>query len=70
MAAGRRGVILFFVGRSDCARFRPADSVDPAYGTALRRAATVGVEVLAWGFAFEPPLVRPVGPLPVDLTLQ
>lgn len=68
VAAGHRGVILFFVGRSDCARFRPADPVDPDYGRALRRAAAAGVEALAWGFAFEPPLVRPVGPLLVDLT--
>jgi sugar fermentation stimulation protein A len=67
VAAGYRGVILFFVGRSDCARFRPADPVDPAYGAALRRAAAAGVEVLAWGFAFEPPVVRPLDLLPVEL---
>jgi len=67
VGAGHRGVILFFVGRSDCSRFRPADPVDPAYGAALRRAAATGVEVLAWGVRFEPPVVRPVGLLPVEL---
>jgi sugar fermentation stimulation protein A len=60
-------VILFFVGRADCSRFRPADAIDPDYSAALRRAVGTGVEALAWGVSFEPPLARPVGPLPVEL---
>jgi sugar fermentation stimulation protein A len=64
---GHRGVILFFVGRSDCSQFRPADGIDPGYGAALRRAVAAGVEAVAWAFAFEPPVVRPLGPLPVEL---
>lgn len=43
---GDRAVQLFFVQRSDCRRFSPADSIDPAYGAALRRAVANGVEVL------------------------
>ena len=64
---GYRGIILFFVGRDDCHRFRPADSVDPAYGSALRHAIEAGVETIAWQVCFAPPSVIPVGPLPIDL---
>jgi sugar fermentation stimulation protein A len=64
---GARAVIFFAVGRPDCARFRPADEVDPAYGTALRAAAKAGVEVLAYRFAFGPDGAHLRGRLPVDL---
>jgi sugar fermentation stimulation protein A len=67
VAEGHRGIILFFVGRSDCTRFRPADTVDPAYGAALRRAIHAGVEAIAWQVRFEPPAMVSVGALPVDL---
>lgn len=44
---GDRAVIFFLVQRGEATAFRPADHIDPAYGTALREAAAAGVEVLA-----------------------
>ena len=64
---GERAVIFFFIGRSDCARFRPADEVDPRYGVLLREAVATGVEVLAYRMAFDPHGVRVLGPAPVDV---
>ncbi|MFH2099232.1 MAG: DNA/RNA nuclease SfsA, partial [Pseudomonadota bacterium] len=45
---GCRAVILFIIQRMDAMRFSPADTIDPAWGEGLRRAAEAGVEVLAW----------------------
>jgi sugar fermentation stimulation protein A len=45
--AGYRAVMIFFVNRPDGLCFRPADSIDPAYGQALRNAVKTGVELLA-----------------------
>ncbi|MEZ5338796.1 MAG: DNA/RNA nuclease SfsA [bacterium] len=45
--AGDRALQLFFIQRSDCEVFRPADSIDPVYGQALREAHASGVELLA-----------------------
>ena len=50
--SGRRAVLFFFVGRADVSRWRPADEVDPAYGTTLREAVASGVELLAYGMRF------------------
>jgi len=46
-AAGERAVMLFVVQRADCESVEPADDIDPAYGEALREAASAGVELLA-----------------------
>ncbi len=43
-----RSVIFFFVQRMDADCFRPADTIDPAYGRELRRAVAAGVEILAY----------------------
>lgn len=51
---GHRAVQLFLLNRSDVARFRPADDIDPAYGEALREAAAAGVEILALSAHVEP----------------
>ena len=45
--AGDQALQVFFVQRGDCDHFRPADDIDPAYGLALRRAATAGVGIIA-----------------------
>jgi len=66
---GHRAVMFYFLGRSDCARFRPADEIDPAYGALLRTAVAAGVEILAYRMAFAPVGIRLLGPAPVDLTL-
>ncbi len=45
---GDRAVLLFCCLRSHVRGVRPADEIDPAYGSALRRAAAAGVEVIAY----------------------
>ncbi len=46
---GARALLLFLVQRADCDAVAPADSLDPAYGRTLRRAAEAGVELIALG---------------------
>jgi len=55
---GHRSVLFFLVNRGDCSAVRPADSIDPAYGEALRRAVAAGVEVLAYDCAVTPSAIR------------
>lgn len=45
---GYRTMLLFIVARGGSVRMRPADEIDPAYGTALRAAEKAGVELLAY----------------------
>jgi sugar fermentation stimulation protein A len=47
LAAGHRAAVVFVVQRFDAQAFAPHDTADPAFGAALRRAAALGVEVLA-----------------------
>jgi len=46
---GHRAALVFLVQRADCDHVAPADAIDPAYGSALRRAAEAGVELFALG---------------------
>ena len=46
-AAGARAVMLYVVQRSDCARFRLAPDLDPAYARAFAAARAAGVEAIA-----------------------
>lgn len=46
---GFRTVVLFCVQREDVHTVRPAGEIDPAYARALRRAASAGVQLLAYG---------------------
>ena len=71
--AGERAVLLFCVNHTGIRTVRPADHIDPAYGTLLREAAARGVEVLAWradlDAACEPSLsLALTTPVPVDLS--
>jgi sugar fermentation stimulation protein A len=45
---GHRAVLIYCVQRADVREVRPADTIDPVYGRALRRAESKGVEVLAY----------------------
>ncbi len=54
VAAGHRAVMLYVVQRTDCARFRLARDLDPAYGAAFDRARSRGVEALCRDAAISP----------------
>ena len=45
--AGHRAVMLYCVQRTDCARVRLAEDIDPAYAAAAAEAAARGVEMIA-----------------------
>jgi sugar fermentation stimulation protein A len=62
---GARAALLFVVQRADCVRVEPADDIDPAYGAALRAAATRGVELLAVRVRVSPRGLRVEDALPV-----
>jgi len=51
--AGDRAVALYLAQRRDCAEFRIADWIDPAYGLAWRRAMAEGVETLCYACHIE-----------------
>jgi sugar fermentation stimulation protein A len=64
---GARSVMLFFIGRSDCKQFRPADEVDSKYGEALREVAGK-VELLAYRCQYKADgSVHPLERIPVEL---
>lgn len=50
---GHRGVMFYLVQRMDASLFRPADHIDPAYGSELRRAVKNGVEILVYDVSLD-----------------
>lgn len=56
--AGGRAVMLFVIQRMDCTAFATADDIDRAYGSALREAASRGVEVLCYSCHLSPEAIR------------
>ncbi len=64
--AGHRAVMLYLVQRTDCARFRLAADLDPAYARGFRAALATGVEALCRATRIDRTGVS-LGPaLPVD----
>ncbi|MBU0501505.1 MAG: DNA/RNA nuclease SfsA [Gammaproteobacteria bacterium] len=63
--AGKRAIIFFCVQRGDAREVRPADTIDPAYGHALRNALSQGVEALAYRAEPSPEGIALALPLPV-----
>lgn len=66
--SGRRAVLLYLVSRGDIDVVRPADDIDPAYGRALREAASAGVELLAVRAQITPEEVTVTQPVDIDLS--
>ncbi|HWE46994.1 MAG TPA: DNA/RNA nuclease SfsA [Caulobacteraceae bacterium] len=58
VAEGHRAVMLFVIQRMDAEAFDTADDIDKVYGSALREAATRGVEVLCYGCHLSPEAIR------------
>ncbi|BAY81414.1 sugar fermentation stimulation protein A [Calothrix parasitica NIES-267] len=56
-----RGVMLYFINRSDCTHFAPGDNADPVYGKLLRQAVSMGLEVLPCRFETTPGGVKYLG---------
>ncbi len=54
VAEGKRAVLFFCVQHTGINIVSPADSIDPAYGKALRQAMAAGVEVMVWGASITP----------------
>jgi sugar fermentation stimulation protein A len=65
-AAGHRAVMLYVVQRTDCARFRLAADLDPAYARAYAAARAAGVEALAHATRIDREGVWLDRPLPLD----
>ena len=64
---GKRSAMCFCVQRADVSAVQPADGIDPAYGRALRRAVSGGVEVYALRAEVTMAGVRLEHRIPVDL---
>lgn len=62
---GNRAALVFCVQRDDAREVRPADTIDPAYGRALRQAQAAGVEVYALGARVTPGVIELERPVPV-----
>jgi sugar fermentation stimulation protein A len=63
---GGRAVMLYLVQRTDCARFRLAGDLDPAYARAFDAARAAGVEMLCHGTRITHEGVTLGAALPVD----
>jgi sugar fermentation stimulation protein A len=64
---GYKAAVLFIIQMEDIAAIRPNDVTHPAFGTALREAAAVGVEVWATDCAVTPSTLTHRSPVSVQL---
>ncbi|MFX1565188.1 MAG: DNA/RNA nuclease SfsA [Promethearchaeota archaeon] len=67
---GFRAAIVFIVQRTDAAKMKPNDPIDPEFGTILRKAVNYGVEAYAWTTRFIEPTCEIIidREIPVDLS--
>ena len=66
-ARGFRAVMFFLVNRMDAELFTPADAIDPEYGSALRRAAAKGIDILVYDVRIDLAKIRIRKPVPLQL---
>ncbi|TBW38239.1 DNA/RNA nuclease SfsA [Siculibacillus lacustris] len=66
VAAGDRAVMVYLVDRSDCARFRLAADIDPAYALAFAAARAAGVEAIAWATRITEETIVVEREIPID----
>lgn len=64
---GARAVMFYLVQRTDCADFRVAGDIDPAYEKGLRDALAAGVEAIGYGCDITPDGITVARPLTLDL---
>ena len=65
---GHRAAVFFVIQMKGVRCFMPNDRTHPAFGAALRAAASAGVEVCAWDCAVTPEHVEIDAPVPVALS--
>lgn len=66
VAAGHRAVMVYLVQRTDCARFRLADDLDPGYARAFAAASEAGVETICLGTRISREGVWLGAPIPLE----
>jgi sugar fermentation stimulation protein A len=64
---GARAVMFYLVQRTDCADFRVAGDIDPAYEKGLRAALAAGVEAIGYSCDITPGGITVARPLTLDL---
>jgi sugar fermentation stimulation protein A len=65
VAAGARAVVVYVVQRTDCADFRIAADIDPAYAASFSAALKRGVEAVCYRCAVDLEGVSVTAPLPI-----
>ena len=64
---GHRAVMFYVVQRMDAALFKPADHIDPTYGSKLRKAVQKGVEIFVYDVRVDLKHIRLNQMLPYEL---
>ena len=64
---GARAVMFYLVQRTDCAHFKVAGDIDPAYENGLKAALAAGVEAIGYSCDVSPGGITIARPLTLDL---
>jgi sugar fermentation stimulation protein A len=65
VAAGARAMVVYVVQRTDCADFRIATDIDPAYAASFSAAVASGVEAVCYDCEVSLEGVELAAPLPI-----